>query len=83
VVRHRLNPAPATNPINLPARIALFGLVALAGAAFCVVTAVLYHSNFADQTQMIMFLKNFSIAGAFLMFLAHGAGAYALDKNAA
>jgi putative oxidoreductase len=55
----------------------------LAGAAFCVVTAVLYHSNFADQTQMIMFLKNFSIAGAFLMFLAHGAGAYALDKNAA
>ena len=58
-------------------------LFALAGAAFCVVTAVLYHSNFAYQTQMIMFLMNFSIAGAFLMFFAHGAGAYALDKNAA
>lgn len=30
IVRHRLNPAPATNPINLPARIALYGFVTLA-----------------------------------------------------
>ncbi len=55
-------------------------LVGLAGAAFCVVSAVLYHNNFADQTQMVMFLKNFSIAGAFLMFFANGAGKLALDK---
>ena len=53
---------------------------ALAGAAFCVFTAVFFHNNFADQTQMIMFLKNFSIAGAFLMFFANGAGKLALDK---
>ena len=53
---------------------------ALAGAAFCVVTAVLFHNNFADQTQMVMFLKNFSMAGGFLMFFAHGAGAVAVDK---
>lgn len=56
--------------------------VALAGAAFCIVTAALYHNDLADQAQMIHFLKNFSIAGAFLMFFAHGAGAYALDKKA-
>ncbi len=56
-------------------------LAALAGAAFCVVTAVLFHNNFADQMQMIMFLKNFAIAGGFLMYFAHGAGAVALDKN--
>ena len=55
-------------------------LAALAGAAFCIVTAVMFHRDFADQTQMIMFLKNFSIAGAFLMFFANGAGKYALDK---
>lgn len=53
---------------------------ALAGAAFCVVTAVLFHNNFADQMQMIMFLKNLSIAGGFLMYFAHGAGAVAIDK---
>lgn len=55
-------------------------LAALAGAGFCVLTAVLFHNNFADQTQMIMFLKNFSIAGGFLMFFANGAGALAVDK---
>jgi len=55
-------------------------IAALAGAGFCVVTAVVFHSNFADQMQMVMFLKNFSIAGGFLMFFAHGAGAVALDK---
>ena len=55
-------------------------IAALAGAAFCVVTAVLFHSNLGDQTQMVMLLKNFSIAGAFLMFFANGAGKLAIDK---
>ena len=55
-------------------------LMALGGAGFCILTALLFHRDFADQTQMIMFLKNFSIAGAFLMFFANGAGKYALDK---
>jgi putative oxidoreductase len=55
-------------------------IAALAEAAFCVFTGVVFHNNFADQTQMIMFLKNFSIAGAFLMFFANGAGKLALDK---
>lgn len=55
-------------------------IAALAGAAFCLFTAVVFHNNFADQMQMIMFLKNFSIAGAFLMFFAHGAGKLALDR---
>lgn len=55
-------------------------LAALAGAAFCIVTAVFFHNDFADQMQTVMFLKNFSIAGAFLLFFAHGAGKLALDK---
>lgn len=55
-------------------------LMSLAGAAFCIVTAVLFHADFADQMQLIMFLKNFSIAGAFLLFFANGAGKLALDK---
>lgn len=55
-------------------------LVGLAGAAFCVVSAVLYHNNFADQTQMVMFLKNLAIAGGFLLLAANGPGKYAMDK---
>ena len=55
-------------------------IAALAGAAFCIFTAVVFHNNFADQTQMVMFLKNFAIAGGFLLLFAHGAGAVAVDK---
>jgi putative oxidoreductase len=55
-------------------------IMALLAAGFCVLTAVMYHSNFADQTMMIMFLKNLGLAGGFLMVFAHGAGKVALDK---
>jgi putative oxidoreductase len=55
-------------------------LVALALAGFCVVSAALYHNNFADQMQMVMFLKNLAMAGGFLQLFLHGAGKYALDK---
>jgi putative oxidoreductase len=55
-------------------------IVALATAAFCVVAAVLYHFNFADQMQAAMFLKNFAIAGGLLMFAIHGPGKFAVDK---
>lgn len=53
---------------------------ALALAAFCVASAALFHNNFADQTQMIMFLKNMAITGGFLQLYLHGAGAIAVDK---
>ncbi len=56
-------------------------LVALALAGFCVISAILFHANFADQTQMIMFLKNIAIAGGFLFLVANGSGAYALDNR--
>jgi putative oxidoreductase len=58
-------------------------IAALAGAAFCIVAAVLYHMNFADQIQAAMFFKNFAIAGGFLMFFAHGAGALSFDGRKA
>ena len=56
-------------------------IMALLGAGFCVVAALLYHFVPADQMQMTMFLKNFAIAGGLLMVFAHGAGPVAVDKN--
>ena len=56
-------------------------LVALALAGFCVLSAILFHANFADQMQMMSFMKNITIAGGFLMIGANGAGAYALDNR--
>jgi len=55
---------------------------AAALAGFSVVSALIFHNNFADQMQMIMFMKNFAIAGGLLFLLAHGAGAYSLDGAA-
>ncbi|MCK4864550.1 MAG: DoxX family protein [Gammaproteobacteria bacterium] len=54
---------------------------AYALAGFTVVSAVIFHSNLGDQTQMIMFMKNFAIAGGLLLLADHGAGAFSLDKR--
>ena len=56
-------------------------LVALALAGFSVVAAALFHSNFADQMQMTLFLKNVSVAGGFLILAANGPGALSLDAK--
>jgi putative oxidoreductase len=55
--------------------------VALGLAVFTLATAILFHHNFADQNQMIHFLKDIMIAGG-LMLIAHfGAGQYSLDAR--
>ena len=53
----------------------------LALAAFTVVAAAIFHHNFADQMQMIMFMKNIAIAGGFLLLAVHGAGGYSVDNR--
>jgi putative oxidoreductase len=55
--------------------------VAAALALFCFVTALSFHSNFADQNQMIHFLKNVMMAGGLLQIAAFGAGALSLDER--
>lgn len=55
-------------------------IAALAAAAFCVVAALLYHSNFADPMQMATFLKNLAIAGGLVLLASTGAGRLAVDK---
>jgi putative oxidoreductase len=54
-------------------------LVALALAAFSVVTGLIFHSAIADQNQMIHLLKNFAMAGGLLQIAAFGAGNWSLD----
>jgi len=56
-------------------------IVALALAVFSVVAGVAFHSNFADQNQMIHFLKNVMMAGGLLQIAAFGAGAISLDNR--
>ncbi|MDP3897041.1 MAG: DoxX family protein [Mesorhizobium sp.] len=50
-------------------------------AAFCIVTSLIFHTNFADMAQMLFFMKNVTIAGGFLALSVAGAGAYSLDAR--
>lgn len=52
-------------------------------AGFTLLAGLLFHANFGDQIQMIMFMKNLSITGALLMLAAQGPGRYSLDARKA
>ncbi|MEH2511642.1 putative oxidoreductase [Nitrobacteraceae bacterium AZCC 1564] len=56
-------------------------IVAAVLALFTIAAAVSFHANFADQNQMIHFLKNVSMAGGLLQVVAFGAGAWSLDTR--
>jgi putative oxidoreductase len=58
-------------------------ITALLLAGYALLTALVFHANFADQIEMIMFLKNVSIAGGFLLLVATGAGPLSLDRRLA
>ena len=57
--------------VGFQTRIAAYGL-----AVFTLLAAILFHNNFADQNQMIHFLKNFAIVGGLLYVRVLGAGKF-------
>ena len=48
---------------------------------FCIATALIFHSDFSDQMQLIAFMKNIALAGGFLFLVVNGAKGYCLDKK--
>lgn len=52
-------------------------------AGFTLIAGVIFHNNFGDQIQTIMFLKDVSIAGAFLLLVASGGGPLSVDHRRA
>jgi putative oxidoreductase len=65
------------------------GLAVLAGfqtrisafllAGFCLLSAAIFHADFGDPMQSILFMKNLAIAGGLLTLIASGAGAWSVD----
>jgi putative oxidoreductase len=55
--------------------------VAAVLALFALITASLFHSNFADQNQLIHFFKNVAMAGGLLQIVAFGGGRRSLDAR--
>jgi putative oxidoreductase len=55
--------------------------VALVVALFALATAIFFHRNFADQNQLIHFLKNIMITGGLLQIVHFGAGPLSIDAS--
>ena len=49
-------------------------------SGFTIIAAVIFHNNFSDDMQQLMFMKEMSIAGGFLILGLFGAGKYSLDN---
>jgi putative oxidoreductase len=58
-------------------------IAALLLAVFSLLSGLIFHSNFGDQIQTIMFFKNVAITGGFLLLVANGGGALSLDRRLA
>jgi len=52
---------------------------ALMLAAFCVVTAVVFHTKLGDRNQLLHFEKDLAIAGGLLILSVYGGGAWTVD----
>ena len=54
---------------------------ALVLSLFTLALAVIFHTDFSNQMQLMSFLKNFAIAGGFLIIFVRGAGKYSIDQR--
>ena len=48
---------------------------------FAILLAIIFHNDFNNQMQLMSFLKNFAIAGGFLIIFVKGPGKYSLDQK--
>ena len=56
-------------------------LAAIILALFTISLAIIFHTDFSNQMQLMSFLKNFAIAGGFLIIFVRGAGKYSIDQR--
>ncbi len=54
--------------------------IAVLLAVFSIVTAVIFHADFSDQSQLLAFLKNVAMAGGFLLLAKEGAPDFSVDQ---
>ena len=54
---------------------------ALVLSLFTLALAVIFHTDFSNQMQLMSFLKNIAIAGGFLIIFVCGPGKYSLDHK--
>ena len=62
--------------VGFKARYAAFAL-----GIFSVLTAVIFHNDFAQQSEMTAFLKNLAIGGGMFAVVTFGPGRFSLDRE--
>lgn len=77
---------PAVIAVELLAGIAVLvgyqtKIAAFLLAGFTLLTAIIFHSDFAQQMQMVLFMKNLAISGGLLLLFVHGPGQWAVNSN--
>ena len=50
-------------------------------AGFSVLSALIFHANFGDQAQSILFMKNMAMAGGLLFLVSGGKHAWSIDAK--
>ncbi len=54
-------------------------LAALVMTIFTITVTIIFHTEFSNEMQIIIFLKNIAIAGGFLIIFAKNTGKYSID----
>ena len=54
-------------------------LSAIVLASFTILLAVIFHTDFSSQIQLTQLLKNFAIAGGFIIIFVYGPDKYSID----
>jgi putative oxidoreductase len=57
-------------------------LAAAALGLFCLATAILFHTNFANRNELLHFEKDLAIAGGMFVLMLRGAGGLSVDAYA-
>jgi putative oxidoreductase len=75
---------PAVIALEIIGGLAVLGgfqtrIAALLLAGFTLLAAVIFHSDFSQPMQTILFTKNIAITGGFLLLYAHGPGDWSFN----
>ena len=54
-------------------------LSAIILSLFAILLAIIFHNDFSNQMQLMSFLKNFAIAGGFMIIFVYGSNKISLD----
>jgi len=50
-------------------------------SVFCITTALIFHTDFSNQMQFVLFMKNIALAGGFLFLVINDTKGFSLERK--